>query len=110
MYIVIYRVIFVFQYSTIKFHIIALKCGECGSYNTSRDDDAPLNAAVAALLMPQNIEIQAEQEDIEDIGDDEMGIPLEMQDDDNTEDTSDGITDDDSDNDNASVGSDLSLD
>mgnify|MGYP002804138724 FL=1 len=87
----------------VKFHIIALKCGECGSYNTSRDDDAQLNAAVAAALMPQNVEVQAEQEDIQDNEDNEMDIGN----DEDSEDTSEDITDN---SDNASVRSDLSLD
>ena len=88
-----------------KFHIIALKCGECGSYNTSRDDDAPLNAAVAAVLRPQNVEVQVEQEDTQDNEDNEG----EIGNDEDSEDMSEDITDNSGD-DNASVQSDLSLD
>ncbi len=87
----------------VKFHIIALKCGECGSYNTSRDDDVPVNAAVAAAVVAQNLE--AEEGDIEENEDIEGGI----EEDDGSECTSDDITDN-SDDDNTSIGSDLSLD
>ena len=87
----------------VKFHIIALKCGECGSYNTSRDGDVPVNAAVAAAVVAQNLE--AEEGDIEENEDIEGGI----EEDDGSEGTSDDITDN-SDDDNASIGSDLSLD
>jgi transcription elongation factor Elf1 len=90
----------------VKFHIIALKCGECGSYNTSRDDDgnAPVNPAVAAAVVAQNVlelEVQ-EGEDNDEDGEGEIG------DDDGSESTSDDMTD--NGDDDASVRSDLSLD
>ncbi|CAB4011791.1 RING finger and CHY zinc finger domain-containing 1 [Paramuricea clavata] len=97
------------KYSMVKFHIIALKCGECGSYNTCRDDDgnAPVNPAVAAAVVAQaqnvlELEVQEGEDDDED-GEGEIG------DDDGSEGTSDDMTDN-GDDDDASLRSDLSLD
>ncbi|XP_046849600.1 RING finger and CHY zinc finger domain-containing protein 1-like [Xenia sp. Carnegie-2017] len=79
------------KHSTTKFHIVALKCGECGSYNTCRDDADNVNGDVVAE------EDNVEHENI--IIDDDDG-PESSDDDD--------IIDDVTDNDSSS--SDLSLD
>ena len=100
---------FPFKHSTVKFHIIALKCGECGSYNTSRDDHggAEANVAVAAAVVAQalNNVVDVEENEEEDAGmTDEGGS--------NDESTSDeeSRNDDKENNDGSSVGSDFSLD
>ena len=87
----------------VKFHIIALKCGECGSYNTSRDDDgnAPINPAVAAVVIDQAQHVLDMNE-----GDNEDSDG-EISDDSVSEGADENVTDN---SDNVSVTSDLSLD
>lgn len=91
----------------VKFHIIALKCGECGSYNTSREDDgnAPINAAVAAAVVVQAAQNVVGLEPDED-NEDDMG---EISDGGGSEGTIEDMINDDA-VDNESVRSDLSLD
>ncbi|XP_028403667.1 RING finger and CHY zinc finger domain-containing protein 1-like [Dendronephthya gigantea] len=89
------------KHSIVKFHIIALKCGECGSYNTSRDDDGnvPINPAVAAVVVDQAQDVlDMNEEDNEDSSDGDNSV---------SEGTDENVMDN---SDNASVRSDLSLD
>ena len=40
-----------FQESRVRFHVVGLKCMECGSYNTSREGEE--GVPVAAVPLPQ---------------------------------------------------------
>lgn len=97
------------KHSNVKFHIIGLKCGECGSYNTSRDDDgnAPLNPILHGPVLDLNdLELAMEEEDDET-------EESETEDDEHVpEDHENTVTDSATDNtdDDVSVQSDLSLD
>ena len=90
----------------VKFHIIALKCSECGSYNTTRvhDGNHPINVAVAAAVVAQAqnvLDAEEQENDIEDNVDNEDNESINS-----SEDASDDITN----NSDVEAGSDLSLD
>ena len=43
--------VWIFQGRRVRFHVVGLKCKECGSYNTSREGEE--GVPVAAVSLPQ---------------------------------------------------------
>ena len=56
--------VWIFQESKVRFHVVGLKCMECGLYNTSREGEE--GVPVAAVPLPQADE-EWETEDEEEI-------------------------------------------
>jgi len=57
------------QESKVRFHVVGLKCAECGSYNTSREGEegtpvipVPATAAAAAVAPDDEWETEEEEE------------------------------------------------
>lgn len=90
----------------VKFHIIALKCGQCGSYNTTRDHDGnhPINVAVAAAVVAQAQDVLDAEEQEND------NVDNEDNEDNESSNGSEDARDDTTNNSDPEAGSDLSLD
>ena len=64
-----YSAFLLFQESKVKFHVVGLKCAECGSYNTSREGEEgvpvmpPPVAAVATEAAEGEDEWETEEEE-----------------------------------------------
>lgn len=101
-----------------KYHVVGLKCGECGSYNTSRDDDgnAPFNPVFVGVGGGQNeLEVAMEGNEFEELVDSDIhDDETESEDDEhvteNDENTHTDSSSTENEDGNSSVESDFSLD
>ena len=90
-----------------KFHAVGLKCSECGSYNTCRDDDpnAPLNPVLEGNLVENELEDTDAPEEEDCTGDDD---DEDSEDDEHLQENDDNVVD--ISDDDISIQSDFSLD